>query len=407
MLRVSEEIPVRLKSIARTTPTAAPMTRPTRVADAVTHPQSPSDGVDAPGTPSAFVRPAAPTSSPDAPDVLTRATAQVDLKRSLTAATTGGWTYLDEQLVAQVGDALIEQAVAGDPNAFRAALLSGINPMFVGLLPTLGSPAFQLRSDLMKLNGTHHLTDGSVPLARALANAATLIASEATPTVEHTPAEVPVVLTQAIETLEAGGRPDAATLRALVPELLKAAPIDLFTARRDELLQGILPGYAGTLSVLPEPRFQVHMDLTAMAEVTLRNGDVPLLTYLRNVAAALEGKPAEVTKPPVPEALESAIAQVAAADPEAIRPGSPWFDADTLHGLQKALAPAMATAGSSVRPKLFAGVHPGFVGSIPYMPQPIFQLTADLHRLNTVGHLTDGSVPMRQYLENFRAYLGG
>lgn len=58
----------------------------------------------------------------------------------------------------------------------RAALLSHLDPAFVGSLPELSTPASQLLSDLGELNRTAQLADGSVPLKVWLENARALSA---------------------------------------------------------------------------------------------------------------------------------------------------------------------------------------------------------------------------------------
>lgn len=53
----------------------------------------------------------------------------------------------------------------------RAALIAGMDPVFVLTLPVSPSPGTQLLSDLQTLNGLEPLEDGSVPLRRWLQNA--------------------------------------------------------------------------------------------------------------------------------------------------------------------------------------------------------------------------------------------
>lgn len=78
-------------------------------------------------------------------------------------------TYLDPDEL----DAVREAAIASfaDPQA-RPLLFEGVLPAYVAILPYLQSPALQITSDLMKLNGVERLVDGSVPLQTWLHNAA-------------------------------------------------------------------------------------------------------------------------------------------------------------------------------------------------------------------------------------------
>jgi hypothetical protein len=78
-------------------------------------------------------------------------------------------TYLDSDEL----DAVREAAIASfaDPQA-RPLLFEGVLPAYVATLPYLPSPALQITSDLMKLNGVERLVDGSVPLQIWLHNAA-------------------------------------------------------------------------------------------------------------------------------------------------------------------------------------------------------------------------------------------
>jgi endonuclease G len=76
----------------------------------------------------------------------------------------------DEQL-----DALMQEAIKANlaNPASLQALLSGMNPYFVGTIPYVPHPIAQLKLTLDKLNTTPELTDGSVPMASWLRNAAT------------------------------------------------------------------------------------------------------------------------------------------------------------------------------------------------------------------------------------------
>ncbi|WAM28265.1 trypsin-like peptidase domain-containing protein [Myxococcus sp. NMCA1] len=77
----------------------------------------------------------------------------------------------DEQL-----DALLQEAIKANlaNPVSHQALLSGMNPYFVGTLANVPRPIDQLKLTLDRLNTTDELTDGSVPLASWLRTAATL-----------------------------------------------------------------------------------------------------------------------------------------------------------------------------------------------------------------------------------------
>ena len=78
-------------------------------------------------------------------------------------------TYLDSDELDSVREAAI--ASFADPQV-RPLLFEGVLPDYVATLPYLPSPALQITSDLMKLNGVERLVDGSVPLQNWLYNAA-------------------------------------------------------------------------------------------------------------------------------------------------------------------------------------------------------------------------------------------
>ncbi|MGH8825222.1 MAG: trypsin-like peptidase domain-containing protein, partial [Jiangellaceae bacterium] len=69
-------------------------------------------------------------------------------------------TYLDPDRLDDVRAAAI--ASFADPQA-RPLLFEGVLPGYVATLPYLQSPALQITSDLMKMNGVERLVDGSVP----------------------------------------------------------------------------------------------------------------------------------------------------------------------------------------------------------------------------------------------------
>lgn len=54
----------------------------------------------------------------------------------------------------------------------------------------------------------------------------------------------------------------------------------------------------------------------------------------------------------------------------------------------------------TVRPSLWAGIHPGFAASVQQERSPLDQICTDVRTLNSTHHIIDGSVPFRTYLEN-------
>ncbi|HEX6183206.1 MAG TPA: trypsin-like peptidase domain-containing protein [Pyrinomonadaceae bacterium] len=81
--------------------------------------------------------------------------------------------YLSADERAALRDAFIEAGVSYDP-PMREALLDGVNRLYVvQFLPFVSADPFrQLSSDLLKLSRAKQLTDGTVPLAHWLRNAA-------------------------------------------------------------------------------------------------------------------------------------------------------------------------------------------------------------------------------------------
>ena len=53
-----------------------------------------------------------------------------------------------------------------------------------------------------------------------------------------------------------------------------------------------------------------------------------------------------------------------------------------------------------LRPQLFDRVHREFLGTLPWNPRPTAQVVSDLTTLNRVERLSDGSVPLQQWLTN-------
>lgn len=60
----------------------------------------------------------------------------------------------------------------------------------------------------------------------------------------------------------------------------------------------------------------------------------------------------------------------------------------------------MGFADAQVRPLLFRGIMPLYVGSLPSLAAPALQLQSDLGRMNTVERLIDGTVPLQVWLQN-------
>ena len=80
-------------------------------------------------------------------------------------------TYLEPDELDPVRDAAI--GAFADPH-WRPLLFDTVLPAYVATLPYLPSPAMQITSDLMRMNGVERLVDGSVPLQIWLSNAARL-----------------------------------------------------------------------------------------------------------------------------------------------------------------------------------------------------------------------------------------
>lgn len=76
------------------------------------------------------------------------------------------------------------------------------------------------------------------------------------------------------------------------------------------------------------------------------------------------------------------------------------FDHNDICRLYQAITDAHL-AGS--REALLAGIDPSFVAGLPAVSPPSSQVLIDLHRLNQVGRLADGSAPLEIWLTNAAA----
>ena len=72
---------------------------------------------------------------------------------------------------------------------------------------------------------------------------------------------------------------------------------------------------------------------------------------------------------------------------------------DELYDVRDA-AFAAGLADPHTRLALFQGVMPQFRGALPALPSPIQQLHSDLLKMNEVGRLVDGKVPLELWLHN-------
>jgi hypothetical protein len=57
-------------------------------------------------------------------------------------------------------------------------------------------------------------------------------------------------------------------------------------------------------------------------------------------------------------------------------------------------------ASADVRPLLFEGIAPDFVSKLRVFAEPRYQLVSDLHGMNRIGSLPDGTVPLEIWLRN-------
>lgn len=79
------------------------------------------------------------------------------------------FAYLTSAQLGELEKAAVNTGLILKP---RMLLFRDVRPSYVGFLPTNPAPLDQLRLDLIALNAVERLEDGSVPLARYLANAA-------------------------------------------------------------------------------------------------------------------------------------------------------------------------------------------------------------------------------------------
>lgn len=80
--------------------------------------------------------------------------------------------YLAADQLDAVRDAAINQFA--DQATMRPLLFQYVHRDYVAILPVIPAPAFQITSDLMRMNGVERLVDGSVPLETWLHNAVRL-----------------------------------------------------------------------------------------------------------------------------------------------------------------------------------------------------------------------------------------
>lgn len=76
-----------------------------------------------------------------------------------------------------------------------------------------------------------------------------------------------------------------------------------------------------------------------------------------------------------------------------------YLAADEVDAITAVVAAELAV-DPLLRPLLFERMHRGFLGTLPYNPKPSNQVFSDLTRMNRVERLSDGTVPLQQWLAN-------
>lgn len=264
-----------------------------------------------------------------------------------------------------------------------------------------------------RLAGTlRDMPDEELARQPALARAAAATASRVDPQLlEHTlrlvglPADDEAVvdaLARWIETAMA----DEPQLREPLTRILESAagapPRDAPTgavAAPDAVAAPGMP-FAAVEQALMEARRRGTLDSLAWRALMLRDRSGDLV---EGVAAAMyvgcpaRGPVAEAgagraagtglwSQPP-PDAAEAAVRSVSYLSPE-----------DVVRVRNAALEAGLAE--HTVRPLLFAGITAHFRASLPTMDSPLRQLHSDLHTMNEVERLIDGTVPLEVWLRN-------
>ncbi|MFB7371483.1 trypsin-like peptidase domain-containing protein [Streptomyces sp. NPDC056222] len=159
------------------------------------------------------------------------------------------------------------------------------------------------------------------------------------------------------------------------------------------------PPYTTVEQALWEAHRRGTLDSLAWRALMLRDRSGDLV---EGVAAAMDaGSPARgpITEPggagsgtglwsqPPPDAAEAAVRSDPYLSPE-----------DVVRVRNAALDAGLAE--NTVRPLLFAGTTAHFRASLPTMDTPLRQLHSDLHTMNQVERLIDGTVPLEVWLRN-------
>lgn len=192
--------------------------------------------------------------------------------------------HLPQARILELVDAFTALGVVYN-DATRSALLSGIQPAFVGLMPVGLPPRLQLMSDLGKLNDFDRLADGSVPFAVWLRNTVRAIAV-------GTPQEP--LFQKALDDVERGASGAPAIDTAALPERAEA-----LVHEDDMVPYGFMSGgvaAASSVAKLMVPRFENGQQVGPQPVIYLGTGwliakDL-LITNHHVINARNDGEPA-------------------------------------------------------------------------------------------------------------------
>ncbi|MFD7319756.1 trypsin-like peptidase domain-containing protein [Streptomyces sp. NPDC059875] len=257
-----------------------------------------------------------------------------------------------------------------------------------------------------RLAGTlRAMPDEELARQPALARAAAATASRVDPQLlEHTlrlvglPADdegVVDALARWIETAMA----DEPPLREPLTRLLESAA---GTARPDPPPGAVgAPAmtYAEVAEALGEARSRGTLDSLAWRSLMLRDRSGDLV---EGVAAAMDaGSPARgpLTEPGTGGAGTGLWSQPPPDSAEGAVRSEPYLSPEDVVRVRNAALDA-GLAENAVRPLLFAGTTAHFRASLPTMDTPLRQLHSDLHTMNQVERLIDGTVPLEVWLRN-------
>lgn len=276
----------------------------------------------------------------------------------------------------------------------RDALLSTLPRTIVAALVQAPTGYEQLLRDLADLNAIPSLADGSLPIRIWLETAAALAGQRPEADVfRRVLSQLPLPPHTALES--EGVRSSRLTLQDLL-QVHRAALSAALHADRHALMGALPSAVVVRIPSAPISADQLLFDLSTLNNSEpMEDGSSPLSIWLENAVALTDERSEAVT-------FRRALTRLPSRSQKTGLQRGGLLPLGRIHAVYRAVASRSIPIEREV---LLSGVARQVVASLPLGSTPQTQILCDLHTLNSIGRMPDGTAPLEAWLAAAHAMM--